>query len=879
MTFFIRAVFFTLVLGLYIVAISPQALAGNTVSVNYNDPMPDLAWTIANTASPCQPTTTYLPVGSNIEARWTISNKSANGTETFRVPPPAGAKMTVTPNLGTDPFRSYTFTCRLTTDPTVFDTSTLVVCNNTTHEKDGAGGCRIKGAPSGNFSFVTTPPCSIALYSSSCTANTSWTTSNVSSVSVRNNGTPFSTATSSSGTPVTYAYGNNTLTIVNTTNGQTVHSTSVNISCENPGADWNGTSCVPGDPKVENQSHSLVTQNSVRLAANITSDGGVPLTARGFCWGLANNPTSCTPAGGTAVGNYLQNVNGLNPGTTYYYRGYATNQANRTGYSFNGTFLTRPATPNSVRLATPTVCGTGQLALAWDPVPSATSYTLYDFGVQIYSGANTNFTHTGLVAGSPHRYTVLATNASGASPQSTAFDVNAPADCVWPDLQAQTPSFNPAVVEYGDVITFTAVIRNTGGAPAGQYEIGSFYIDHTGDGNADFQIPFPGLFGPINNGDSQTVTANWTVPDNAVISGAYRVGYFADVTNTVYEGPGDDAFSNWSGWSSFFEVRLPLPKRPGDVPPNPAPVDFTAQPGTCGGRLNISWGEALYATGYEYRIKRTSDTTWSAWRSAGGASARNLTISGLVANTSYDVQLAGVNSTGRGTGSDIVSANGLSSNPCYTLNVDNCQIPTGDNNCSAPISWNIEGYTLPTSINNITTSVVVPGSIDKATSSVGQTVVLRRGTNFGNANDGQNVFEARYGSPANAINPQASGFALCDPNTDFFHHQSNSCINNPSISLSAQPASRWVRNGDTARIITTVTANFGVTCSFGGNPQIVPPGTFSHSASPNPVNYTSDTVSLNAATDFRVICNPTGQGSPTFERTIRINVIPTVEER
>jgi uncharacterized protein (TIGR02145 family) len=72
-----------------------------------------------------------------------------------------------------------------------------------------------------------------------------------------------------------------------------------------------------------------------KTGGTITSDGGVPITARGIVWSTSPNPTialSTKTTNGTGIGTFDSYATGLisNPATTYYIRAYATNS--------NGTF-------------------------------------------------------------------------------------------------------------------------------------------------------------------------------------------------------------------------------------------------------------------------------------------------------------------------------------------------------------------------------------------------------------------------------------------------------------------------------------------------------------------------------------------------------------
>lgn len=91
-------------------------------------------------------------------------------------------------------------------------------------------------------------------------------------------------------------------------------------------------SCVPEAEKatVEIKEFTDVTLNSVRVVCNVSDDGGAEVSSRGVCWDILGNPTIETASSmvaGSGIGNYECEIDGLESGTTYYVRAYATNSA------------------------------------------------------------------------------------------------------------------------------------------------------------------------------------------------------------------------------------------------------------------------------------------------------------------------------------------------------------------------------------------------------------------------------------------------------------------------------------------------------------------------------------------------------------------------
>ena len=184
-------------------------------------------------------------------------------------------------------------------------------------------------------------------------------------------------------------------------------------------------------PTVTSPTATSITSTSATLGANVTSDGGAALTARGTCWGTTVNPiTNCLAATGTSTGVFVQARTSLTAGTLIYYRGYATNSVG-TSYSPDGSFYTEPSTQasavtfSSITSTTMTVNwtrgnGDGVIVLMKsgsavnsDPVDGTyTGYTAnaaFGSGTQlgtgnyvIYKGTGTNVAVTGLAVGTTY---------------------------------------------------------------------------------------------------------------------------------------------------------------------------------------------------------------------------------------------------------------------------------------------------------------------------------------------------------------------------------------------------------------------------------------------------------------------------------------------
>ncbi len=103
-----------------------------------------------------------------------------------------------------------------------------------------------------------------------------------------------------------------------------------------------GNSCkkLPEAPVVLTENVSEITQTTARSGGDVTGDGGAAVTSRGVCWATSQDPTisDLKTNDGNGTGSFVSDITGLNAGTTYYVRAYATNEAG-TGYGDEKSFI------------------------------------------------------------------------------------------------------------------------------------------------------------------------------------------------------------------------------------------------------------------------------------------------------------------------------------------------------------------------------------------------------------------------------------------------------------------------------------------------------------------------------------------------------------
>ncbi|MCX2583822.1 hypothetical protein [Pedobacter sp. MR22-3] len=169
-------------------------------------------------------------------------------------------------------------------------------------------------------------------------------------------------------------------------------------------------------------------------SGNVISAGGGFVSTRGLCWSTSTSPTTSNNkiASGSGTGTFTGDIYALNPGTTYYVRAYATNQAG-TAYGEQIIFIT--TTP--VKLATVSVVSINMIgkntasisaSVTADGGGTITSKGLcYSASTSVPTVSNANYTNngsgigaagstlTGLTSSTTYYVRAYAVNSAGTS--------------------------------------------------------------------------------------------------------------------------------------------------------------------------------------------------------------------------------------------------------------------------------------------------------------------------------------------------------------------------------------------------------------------------------------------------------------------------------
>ncbi len=188
--------------------------------------------------------------------------------------------------------------------------------------------------------------------------------------------------------------------------------------------------CIQGEgkvlPVVTTTAISGKTATGASSGGNVTSDGGVSVTAKGVCWSTSPGPTAdlaTKTIDGTGTGTYTSTITGLTANTTYYVRAYATNSVG-TAYGNEQSFTSNSTVPDAPTIGTATA-GNMQASVTFtapasDGGSAITGYTVISNDFKTGTGTTSPITVTGLNNLQAYTFTVVATNINGNSAPSAA---------------------------------------------------------------------------------------------------------------------------------------------------------------------------------------------------------------------------------------------------------------------------------------------------------------------------------------------------------------------------------------------------------------------------------------------------------------------------
>jgi hypothetical protein len=285
-----------------------------------------------------------------------------------------------------------------------------------------------------------------------------------------------------------------------------------------------------GPPIISSLNVTNITSSSATIGANVSSDGGAPITSRGFYYGTSPSPTrNQTTITGT-TGAISTNISGLTTGTTYYYRAYATN-TNGTSYK-EDTFSVQINVGGGSPNIAPTISSISNQNVCFDDTMSQISFTITDADNSLSSlqvsafssntaivpankihinlnGGNGTISLTGVNGQSGvSTISVVVTDSVGDS-DTTSFEVSIN-DTIKPIALAKNITVE---LDNNGVATITAQMIDNGSSD--NCAIQSISIDKTSFSCSDMGTKTVILTATDKKGNTNTASATVTITSNA----------------------------------------------------------------------------------------------------------------------------------------------------------------------------------------------------------------------------------------------------------------------------------------------------------------------------------------------------------------------------
>jgi len=382
-----------------------------------------------------------------------------------------------------------------------------------------------------------------------------------------------------------------------------------------------------------------ITGNSATSGGDITSDGGVNVTARGVVWSTSENPTIENNSGktndGTGKGNYSSNLTGLSANTTYYVRAYATNSEG-TAYGNELSFKTQSSiatlTTNSVSSITNSTAVSGgnisndggttitARGIVWSNTPAPTIQN--NLGKTTNGSGTGNFSGnlTGLSASTTYYVRAYATNNNGTaygnelSFKTSGSLASVTTDAITNITSSSAVSGGEISSDGGSAITAKGIVWSTASNPSLQNNTGS---TNDGTGSGGFTSYLTGL------------TANTT----------YHVkAYVTNSTGTAY---GNEVTFNTAGLLPILNTN--------------AITNITSSSAIGGGAITSDGGAAITAKGLVWSTlsNPTLQNNSGSSNNGTGTAGFSTNLTGLISNTTYYVRAYATNNGGTSYGNEL----------------------------------------------------------------------------------------------------------------------------------------------------------------------------------------------------------------------------------
>ena len=383
-------------------------------------------------------------------------------------------------------------------------------------------------------------------------------------------------------------------------------------------------------PEVTTSAVTNITQTTAFGGGNVISSGGSPVTERGICWSTSHNPTmnDSHVANGFGMGSFTAQMTGLQVGTTYYVRAYATN-AQGTAYGNEVSFTT---TANAPMVTTSQV--------------SNISQTTALGGGNVTSDGGSPVTERGICWSTSHNPTMSGPHASGGTGMG-AFSVEMTGLAQNTTYYVRAYAVNSSGTAYGSEVSFTTTQSTSAPTVITQQASNITQTTATAGGLVSSTGGAEVTERGVCWSTSHAPTVNGSHASSGSGLGSYSVQMTGLAANTTYY---IRAYAINSAGTSYGN-ELSFTTLPNAPTVTTSPVSNIAQTTALGGgNVTSSGGATVTQRGICWSTQSTPTLTDSHIASGSGTGSFTAQMTGLTANTTYYVRAYAINSAGTSYG-------------------------------------------------------------------------------------------------------------------------------------------------------------------------------------------------------------------------------------
>jgi len=420
-----------------------------------------------------------------------------------------------------------------------------------------------------------------------------------------------------------------------------VRSYATNITGTAYGLEYSFTTLQPTAATLTTTGTSNIGSTTAVSGGNITSDGGVSVTARGVCYGTVPNPTIALThtTDGTGTGTFVSNITGLTASNTFHIRAYATTSAG-TAYGNDISFVT---TAPPVGNTTP---------IEFTTAASSITSSSASSGGNVISDGGLPVTARGICWSTSTGPTIALSTKTLDGTGTGVFTSNITGLITTTSYYVRAYATNSLGTSYGSEISFTtlanlslpSIITSSVSSVTITTAISGGNI--TSNGNSTITAS-----GVCWSTTANPTTANSTTNDFSIM-GSYSSNLTGLLPSTTYHIRAYATNSVGTAYGNDISFTTATPSA-APIVTTTALSAITATTASSGGNVTTDGGATVTARGVCWSTANGPTINSSITSDGSGQGIFSSNISGLIGNTTYYLRAYASNAVGTSYGSEI----------------------------------------------------------------------------------------------------------------------------------------------------------------------------------------------------------------------------------